>query len=122
MGTKAPDTRNKLESIRIPKKRKPIKHKAFKEIKSLPIKVNVEKKKTKGQLFKEATGISKTTKRLLNKHGLTINMLENYKEIRKARKKVATKARQEKHKASATYKRLNSKKGKGSATPGKKKK
>lgn len=45
----------------------------------------VVKKKSNGQLFKEKFGYSKTMKRLMRKH--KVNTLEEYKKIRRARKK-----------------------------------
>lgn len=41
--------------------------------------------KSKGQLFKEKVGYSKTMKRLMTKHGVT--SLEEYRAIRKRKKK-----------------------------------
>lgn len=45
----------------------------------------VVKKKSNGQIFKEKFGYSKTMKRLMRKH--KVNTLEEYKAIRRARKK-----------------------------------
>lgn len=119
MSKKAPDTRGKLESVKTGKKTH--KPKRFKNTKQLAdivkantpdaIKLKLEKKPTKGELFKQKNGISKTQKRLLHKYGL--ETVAEYKPIRKARKQKETKARQEKHKASVTYKRLNGKGKKG---------
>lgn len=128
---KAPDTRNRLDSNKglnkrtiTSKKKKSTYRASFQEFKeetkaiNSPIKLKGEKKPTKGQLFKKEKGYSKTMKRLLHKHHVsgenTLEKLNNYKKIRKARKKAETKIRQEKHKASVLYKRTN-KKTKGSS-------
>ena len=79
--------------------------------------------KTKGQLFKEKHGYSKTTKRLLKKHGLSDP--EELKPLRKARKEKEKKIRKKKHADAAAYRRAHGKlrknhkgrpKGKGGKT------
>lgn len=52
-------------------------------------------KKSKGQLFKEKVGYSKTMKRLMTKHG--VQTPEEYKKIRKERKKAQRKIVAAKH-------------------------
>lgn len=56
----------------------------------------VQKKKSNGQLFKERNGYSKTMKRLMIKHDTDLNGI---RAKRKARKKAAKVASQEKHRA-----------------------
>jgi hypothetical protein len=60
-----------------------------------PASLNVPAKQgsSKGKLFKEKFGYSKTMKRLLKKHG--VSSVEEYKGIRKARKKVEAKGRRD---------------------------
>ncbi len=54
------------------------------------------RKKTKGELFKEKNGYSKTIKRLSTDKGLTV---EDYKRIRRQRKKVEKGVQAAKHDA-----------------------
>src|ERR1041384_3371273 len=94
-----PDTRNKLETMKIPsEKKKKITKKSLKEFKSLgkamsdvTFKAKTEKKKTKGQLFKEVHGFSKSVVRAMRKAGIAdINdsaSLNTYRQVRKKRKK-----------------------------------
>lgn len=122
MSKNAPDTRNRLDSSKdLNKTKPPIRTKNTKNPTlgdKYSVKHNAEldkknKKKTKGQLFKEAYGHTKTMKRnCRNAGGLTI---AEYREVRKKRKKTATMARQKKHLDSVLYKRANGKKkaGKG---------
>lgn len=116
---KYPDTRNKLDNNKPVKKKKPTVvamrnlQKAISEnpIKELPLKLNKEKKPSKGSIFKKATGYSKTMKRNMKKSGAVT--VESYKrDVRKTRKLAATKLRQKKHSDSVAYKRANGKKGK----------
>lgn len=132
MSKKAPDTRNKLEKVSVsnskPKKTK-VKNKfSLKDLsktsddKSIkqesPINIKLEKKPTKGQLFKIKYGYSKTLKRNMKRWNVTTP--EEYKGIRKGRKRSQTIQRQNKHKASVTFRRLNGKK-KGAKNQPKKK-
>lgn len=72
--------------------------------------------KSKGQIFKETYGFSKTLVRNMKRNGLnpfvdnSIRVLEEYRAIRKARKKAALKIKQERHTKSVAYKRANGKK------------
>jgi hypothetical protein len=125
MSKNAPDTRNKLDNNKSNKpKRKPtvIKLTEIKRVIDQPgvVKLKAEKKPTKGQLFKKENGYSKTMKRNLKKADLSPNMIDIYKEKRKARKAKERKAKRIKRETSVTFKRLNGKK-KGSKSQGKKK-
>lgn len=119
MSKKAPDTRGKLDNNRpVKKKTSPSPKRgqttSLKELKSriegTPVKLKAEKKPTKGQLFKQAHGYSKTMKRNMRKKGVITP--EEYKPIRKSRKLAERKIRQKKHADSVAYKRVNGK-GKG---------
>lgn len=120
MSTKAPDTRNRIDNQRnVTPRKKKTKIVTKKDLVDVFLedhtaKISKEKKPTKGELFKKANGYSKTMKRNLAKHDLSSNMIGNYKEIRKARKKIEKKAEQAKHAKSVAFKKLNGKtKGKG---------
>lgn len=137
---KAPDTRNKLDDnkgIKKEVKKKigiPITEDTLKEFKQIiggPKVVFKECwKKTKGQIFKESNGFSKTTRRnlkaanLLDQWGkiLEEDPLNKYKFIRKKRKAAETKARQKKHLDSVLFKRANGKKNKSKVVKKEKKK
>ena len=75
--------------------------------------------KSKGQLYKEKYGISKTMKRNMKKKGLDTSLLgkgegiiATYKQLRKARKKDQKKAQHKKLEASQLHRRLNPRKKK----------
>jgi len=92
--SKTPDTRGKLESVKVPKpkKKKAPKKKTFKEFKDEvkePSKLRLTPKKTKGQLFKERHGYSRSVARAMNRAGVVT--LEAYREVRKANKKLVKK-------------------------------
>ena len=93
--SKAPDTRGKLESVKVPKPKKKKaapKKKSFKEFKEdhkETGKYKLTPKKTKGQLFKEQHGYSRSVARAMRKAGVLT--LEAYKEVRKANKKLVKK-------------------------------
>jgi len=115
--SKAPDTRGKLESVKVPKakKKKAAKKKNFKELAMdltpQVIKGKITPKKTKGQIFKETHGYSKSIARAMRKAGVAD--LHTYKIVRKSRKKTAHKKRQDKHslaRANRIAKRATSKK------------
>lgn len=118
MSKKAPDTRNRLDNNRNSKpksKTQKFTQKELKEeLKTISLKIKVEKKPSKGNLFKTLHGYSKTLKRNMNKHNLNpvvySDSINEYKGIRKKRKLSETKTRQNKHQVSVTYKRLNGKK------------
>ena len=126
MKSKAPDTRNKLDS-NAGIKRQTIKKRTSNaprsvgdlvrimagDLKPLPVK----NKETNGEIFKKANGYTKTRKRQLKKHGLTPFMMDQYKDLIKKRKAREKAIRQEKRKVSTTNRRL---KGKSSNTPKKK--
>lgn len=57
--------------------------------------VPVVPKKSKGQIFKEKHGYSKTMKRNMKKAGVT--SIEDYRKIRKERKKVQSQIAKRKH-------------------------
>jgi hypothetical protein len=63
--------------------------------------VPVKKKKTGGQLFKEKFGYSKSMKKNMQKHGLDpmaySDSINEYRAIRKKRRKEAQALRQKKH-------------------------
>ena len=68
------------------------------EMKVTPTDIPVVPQKSKGQLYKERFGISKTMKRNMKKAGLDLSLLgkgesiiAQYKQLRKARKKAARK-------------------------------
>jgi hypothetical protein len=131
MSSKAPDTRGKLDSQRDlnPRKRPTIhkknevkkgnsrvtlgdlktnveKRKKQEAKDKSPLKLNIEKKESKGSIFKKQHGYSKTMKRLMHTYGVTI---EQIRERRKARKLAEKKVRQKKHADSAAYKRAHGK-------------
>lgn len=121
--SKAPDTRGKLESVKVPKakKKKAAKKKSFKEFAKehtpQAIKTKITSKKTKGQIFKETHGYSKSLKRAMRRVSLDpmvySDSLNEYRAIRKKRKQVAKKKRQDKHslaRANRIAKRATSKK------------
>jgi hypothetical protein len=139
--SKAPDTRGKLDSQRDlnPRKVTLVKKGERKEQKTTlekfqkkakqnekqkakdasPLKLSVEKKESKGSIFKKQHGYSKTTKRLLHTYGET---LDQYRIRRKNRKLAERKVRQKKHADSAAYKRAHGKtKGSKGSKPAPKK-
>lgn len=68
--------------------------------------------KTKGQLFKEKTGFSKTRKRLMEKHG--VPTVAEYRLIVKNRKKKEKKLQKDKHLAAKLGRKpKKAKQGKG---------
>jgi len=124
---KYPDTRNKLDSnAGLNKKKKNTKltmgdlkiNSKKAEDPESPLKLKAEKKPSKGSQFKKAFGYSKTMKRNIRKNQLTsipggLSAVEQYRELRGRKAKVADKVRQKKHSDSVAYKRANGKKGKG---------
>lgn len=76
-------------------------------------------KKSNGQKFKEKYGYSKTIKRLLRKHGVSI---EEYRRLVKERKKRALALKRDKHAVKSTNRRLSGKKTKIPVVKTKKKK
>jgi hypothetical protein len=124
---KYPDTRNKLDTnAGLNKKKKntrltmgDLKANVKKaEEKESPLKLKAEKKPSKGSLFKKAFGYSKTMKRNIRKNQLStvpggLSAVEQYRELRAKKAKIANKVRQKKHSDSVAYKRANGKKGKG---------
>ena len=121
MSKKAPDTRNKLDNNKGAKKKVHHKKKnSLKQFHNNKTKFNLEKKPTKGEIFKQERGFSKSAKRSMQKLGLPVSAdsLPELKKARKLRKLKETKIRQEKHKASTAYKRANGKKkGSKGSTP-----
>lgn len=126
MSKVAPDTRNKIDSQKdlTPKKMNRKQRKAsLKEIRSAmessPVVLKLEKKLSKGQIFKQMHGISKTMKRNMAKHGLSIynysDSLNEYRAIVRKRKLAEKKARQEKHSV-AVAKRKSGKRATKAAT------
>lgn len=132
--SKAPDTRGKVDNQKNinPQRKKPVlvkkgekkrhgntrvtlgdlktsveKRKKQEAKDKLPLKLNAEKKPSKGSIFKKTHGYSKTMKRLMKQHGCT---LEELKQRRKARKLAQKKVRQKKHANSTAYKRVHGKK------------
>lgn len=110
---KTPDTRNKLESVKVPKKKKVAKNKnnylketfgdllreseeGFKPARGKHI------QKTKGQIFKETHGFSRSTYRAMKKRGLAADFptFEVYKLLRRNIKKAAKKIAQDKRSVS----------------------
>jgi hypothetical protein len=69
--------------------------------------VNKPKTKSNGQIFKETHGYSKSTKRAMAKSG--ISNFEEYKLVRKARKKSQRDVWRKKHFASLSQRKNNSK-------------
>lgn len=69
----------------------------------------IKKESSKRELFKEKVGYSKTMKSLMTKHG--VNTLEDYRIIRKKRKKTERKVQANKH-LTAKVNRLSSSKKK----------
>jgi hypothetical protein len=101
MNKKAPDTRNKLDSNKGLNTRKKPKKKSFRELKDTfegKTKVKLTPKKTKGQIFKETHGYSRSISLAMRKSGIAD--LETYRLARKSRKKAAKKAEQAKKSAS----------------------
>lgn len=109
MSKKTPDTRNKLDNNKgsKPRKKPKLEKKKLSDL-GRTSKVKVEKKVSKGQLFKAQHGYSKTMKRNMHKHGVTT--VEEYKVVRKKRKQAERKIQQDKHSKSTAYKRANGKK------------
>jgi hypothetical protein len=102
--TKAPDTRGKLESVKIPKKKvikkSTPKKKTFKEFKEEikePSKLKFTPKKTKGQIFKETHGFSKSILRAMRRNGFynSPSGFIAYKEVRREKKKLLKKQQQD---------------------------
>lgn len=122
MSKKAPDTRNRLDNNKgLNKKTKPKKKGSLRELQQQKTKFKLEKKPTKGQLFKQQHGFSKSTKRAMQKQGLPVSgeSIAELRVIRKARKKKQLKVKQDKHKTALAKRGAGKSK---SSTPGKKKK
>jgi hypothetical protein len=131
MSKKAPDTRGKLDNNRNSKpKKKKLTTLSQQDLKDnlkrankeeTPLKLKGEKKPSKGQLFKQAHGYSKTMKRNMRKAG--VDTSQGYAiAVRKPRKLAERKVRQKKHADSVAYKRVNGKaKGKKGQPAAKKK-
>jgi len=122
MSKKTPDTRNRLDNNKSIKKTKPKKKGSLKELRhnKTKSKSNLEKKPTKGELFKQQHGFSKSTKRAMQKQGLPVagESIAELKVIRKARKKKQLKVKQDKHKTALAKRGAGKSK---TSTPGKKK-
>lgn len=108
---KTPDTRNKLESVKVPKKKK-VRESSIKQLKQLktnfdlPSLKELDKKifskKSRGQIFKETHGFSRSIARAMKKNGfhITESSYESYKKLRGDRKKEAKKIAQDKRSVS----------------------
>ena len=122
MSKKTPDTRNRLDNNKSIKKTKPKKKGSLKELRhnKTKSKSNLEKKPTKGELFKQQHGFSKSTKRAMQKQGLPVagESIAELKVIRKARKKKQLKVKQDKHKTALAKRGAGKSK---TSTPSKKK-
>lgn len=121
MSKKAPDTRNRLDNNKgLNKKTKPKKKGSLKELQQNKTKFKLEKKPTKGEIFKQQHGFSKSTKRAMQKQGLPVSgeSIAELRVIRKARKKKQLKVKQDKHKTALAKRGAGKSK---SSTPGKKK-
>lgn len=124
MSKKTPDTRNRLDNNKGVKKTKPKKKGSLKKLQHNKTKTksksNLEKKPTKGELFKQQHGFSKSTKRAMQKQGLPVagESIAELRVIRKARKKKQLKVKQDKHKTALAKRGAGKSK---TSTPGKKK-
>ena len=104
--------------------------KSLKDLKAANDQRFMKKKESKGSIYKKNTGISKSTKRSIQKAGLSVLIsdlpegLAKIKTLRKARKKAIKKIQQANHATSVAYKRAHGKakgkKGKQSTTKEKK--
>lgn len=123
MSKKAPDTRNRLDNNKgIKKTKTKLKKKdgSLKELQHNKTKFKLEKKPTKGELFKQQHGFSKSTKRAMQKQGLPVSdkSIAELRVIRKARKKKQLKVKQDKHRTALAKRGAGKSK---TSTPGKKK-
>lgn len=102
MSKNAPDTRNRLESIKVstPKRKKIKKAEPIKSLQRVEVVVKAPEV-SNGQVFKEKFGYSKSMKRAMRKAGLDINnfsdSLAAYRDVRKKRKSAARKVKKDKH-------------------------
>lgn len=122
MSKSAPDTRNRLDNNKgLKKKNKTKKKGSLRELQQNKAKFKLEKKPTKGELFKQQHGFSKSTKRAMQKQGLPVSgeSIAELRVIRKARKKKQLKVKQDKHKTALAKRGAGKSK---TSTPGKKKK
>jgi len=113
----APDTRNKLDNNKQLTKKKKVnpninKKTAFSSLKKelnlskKPLLVSNKKEPSKGYLYKQVKGHSKTQKRLMKIYSTDLEGLKKRTILRKDNEKAI---KHEKHKKSLAYKRANSK-------------
>lgn len=118
MSKVAPDTRNKLDDNKPLKKKNTNTRRVTlgdlpkKTLKTsgndLPLKLNIKKKPTKGELFKKEKGYSLTQHKNMLKYDVD---LEGLKLRTKKRKEAEERIKKEKHKESVAFKKANGKKG-----------